>query len=1002
MPDQMPPTPPADQTPAVEPALSPVSDPLRRPMPNPMRGLALLVVVTALVAFLIRITRLDAYLLTAREGHWASNAWSIYTGRPLPASQELPNYAPLYQLSNAVSFFLFGVNDVIARFTSVFFGCGLVVLMVLLRPFVSRSHVAAMAILAALSPTLVYASRIVEPGIMVAFFSLLMVIAVLRTSISTTNSSRAGWALVAGIGLGATYASGPQGVSTILSVLFAGALTMIIESPRNRPDAQPATAHLTNGLRLLIRSRESLIAFATGLIVTLGVTFTRLLIDFGGVVGLVDTVTEWGHVLATRATPLSSFVFIWALLLYEILPIIFSLFAGGTPRGDDADHPQELNPTFFLVWFVAALILATVASGREATMMTTIVVPLIILGGIGLGNLLDRLARHDLWTQPNAATAWAAGGVVALVAAVLVSVLQQAGLVTGDIPGSGWVVVILALIGVALLLIGSVITLGAGTGRQAVPVLGLAVASLLIVFTAHTSAGLAYVHGDEGRELLAQNVPNDRSRILINQVNQLSRDLSVNQKTVIDPTGRYGLRIALDPSVQWPFTWYFRNYNDLSIVEPAGLAGGFDVVIGPGQDTINVQGLTPRTREWITQPPTSLTQASIGDALGSLAHPGSALDFLLHRTMTAAQQPTSITIGYSDRVNNQLNPNFGPFDLFGPQTPGPGSGQGQLFAPTGIAYSANGQTIYVVNAGNQRIDRYDASGVFLSVWDRNVNPQLLLSSAAGQGATGITTMPNGTMYVADTWNHRVIQLDAQGQVVREFGIPGQLTDIGNGNDIRQNTGAFYGPRAVAATDELVFVTDTGNERVQIFKTDATFVGVFGGFGSAEGQFIEPTGIAIGPDGNVYVADSGNARIQVFTQDGTFLRAYPIQNWVGEQGTQRLNFIGFTADGVLIMTSPLTQTVDAFNGTSTVSLTPAISGMIGGFAISPDGQTLLASDTQNSTVRRLALNLPDGFGSLATPPVPATPSVATPAVETPVATPMASPEVSPDATPATRP
>lgn len=42
------------------------------------------------------------------------------------------------------------------------------------------------------------------------------------------------------------------------------------------------------------------------------------------------------------------------------------------------------------------------------------------------------------------------------------------------------------------------------------------------------------------------------------------------------------------------------------------------------------------------------------------------------------------------------------------------------------------------------------------------------------------------------------------------------------------------------------------------------------FGSGNGQFNHPLGVAVDTAGNVYVVDSGNYRIEKFTSNGAFL------------------------------------------------------------------------------------------------------------------------------------
>ena len=87
------------------------------------------------------------------------------------------------------------------------------------------------------------------------------------------------------------------------------------------------------------------------------------------------------------------------------------------------------------------------------------------------------------------------------------------------------------------------------------------------------------------------------------------------------------------------------------------------------------------------------------------------------------------------------------------------------------------------------------------------------------------------------------------------------------------------PRGMAVDSKgQLYISDTGNGRVQIFNADGTYSNMFGekaGFmsgGSKEGKFSDPTGITVNLKGVIYVADTGNKRIQAFNSDGIFLFA----------------------------------------------------------------------------------------------------------------------------------
>jgi DNA-binding beta-propeller fold protein YncE len=187
--------------------------------------------------------------------------------------------------------------------------------------------------------------------------------------------------------------------------------------------------------------------------------------------------------------------------------------------------------------------------------------------------------------------------------------------------------------------------------------------------------------------------------------------------------------------------------------------------------------------------------------------------------------------------------------------------------------------IAVVDSGNARVERFDSDGHFVSVWggsgdDRGVT---FTRTANGLGPTGITIDAAGLTWVADTWGHRIVALDANGAIVQTIG--GETVDLENDPArVDEAGGRFFGPRAIAITNDAIYVVDTGNERVQRFKPDGTFVDAFGGYGSEPGRLIEPVGIAIGPEGNIYVADSGNARISIFTPDGKPVAQWPVSDW----------------------------------------------------------------------------------------------------------------------------
>lgn len=139
---------------------------------------------------------------------------------------------------------------------------------------------------------------------------------------------------------------------------------------------------------------------------------------------------------------------------------------------------------------------------------------------------------------------------------------------------------------------------------------------------------------------------------------------------------------------------------------------------------------------------------------------------------------------------------------------------------------------------------------------------------------------NRLLYVVDTGNDVVRVYDADSlKALRVIGTAGKkhtLTD----------PGTFSLPTNVAVDgDGNVYVTDTFNNRVEIFDADGTFLSQFGKHGDGVGQFELPKGIAVDCDGHIWVVDAIQDRVKVFDREGQLLIYF------GEHGEYPGRFMG---------------------------------------------------------------------------------------------------------------
>jgi DNA-binding beta-propeller fold protein YncE len=128
---------------------------------------------------------------------------------------------------------------------------------------------------------------------------------------------------------------------------------------------------------------------------------------------------------------------------------------------------------------------------------------------------------------------------------------------------------------------------------------------------------------------------------------------------------------------------------------------------------------------------------------------------------------------------------------------------------------------------------------------------------------GITINRADEVFVTDFSNARVQKFSSDGKFLAAFGVspfPGGIA-----LDREENLYVAHAGIPPSRFDE-----PRKRDKIAVFSPEGKPLREWGKFGTGDGDFDMPGGIAISRDGRVYVADQCNRRIQVFDTAGKFL------------------------------------------------------------------------------------------------------------------------------------
>ncbi len=226
---------------------------------------------------------------------------------------------------------------------------------------------------------------------------------------------------------------------------------------------------------------------------------------------------------------------------------------------------------------------------------------------------------------------------------------------------------------------------------------------------------------------------------------------------------------------------------------------------------------------------------------------------------------------------------------------GPGA-TALLFAPNGLAAGPAGY-LYIADTNHQRVRRVSPSGDIqtwagtgLAGFSGDTGPGV---AARLNGPTGLAIDAAGSLYIADTSNHRVRKVNPEGVIVTVAGngTAGYGGDGGPATEASLNT-----PRGLALDGAgSLYIADSGNHRLRRVTPEGVILTLAGaGVGGYSGDGVpgvaarlnSPYGVALDPAGNVYIADRLNRRVRrVSAVDGviTTVAGAGIAGYSGDGG-----------------------------------------------------------------------------------------------------------------------
>ncbi len=474
--------------------------------------------------------------------------------------------------------------------------------------------------------------------------------------------------------------------------------------------------------------------------------------------------------------------------------------------GDNAE--QEQGPAklpilaFLLFWSLTSLLAYTLAGEKMPWLTVHISLPLILSASFAFGYLLDTTPFKKLLNRKGLLA-------VLLVPIFIISLSNALGALVGpDKPFAGNT--LSQLQSTSTFIFAALMAIGTGYGiarllnnwlaRDIARVFSAVLLGILVILTARSAYQASFINYDTGQEFLVYAHAARGPKDVYEEVSDLSMKL----------TGGNDIQVAYIGDALYPYWWYFRDFSnkvwlkeDLTrdllnyqvvisddeqlskteaILKDKFFRTDYKRLLWPMQDYFNLswKGIWDGIRNpamieglyqiWLNKDYTEYANAAEKNYLTlETWEPSQNIHLFVRKDVVQGiwqygTVPMAVETVETDPYESKFI-NLLPETYFGSD----GTAEGSFTNPRGIAVAPDG-SIYVADSRNHRVQKFSPEGEFLLSWGTYAS----VDAGEAPGGTfnepwGIAVAPDGSVFVADTWNYRVQKFSAEWQIHKDVG-----------------------------------------------------------------------------------------------------------------------------------------------------------------------------------------------------------------------------------------